>query len=99
VPGSVNEDNWFIHGHNLTEGLVAAQAVSRDVKDRPMSEVVFVSPASKRRKAPGRRWSTFRTGRSFVEHAEVATTRRHYVRAIRPTISDAQPLANVLKAD
>jgi len=35
----------------------------------------------------------------LLGHADVATTRRHYVRAMRPTISQAQQLENVLKGD
>ena len=32
----------------------------------------------------------------LLGHADVATTRRHYVRAMRPTISHAQQLENLL---
>jgi len=31
----------------------------------------------------------------LLGHADVATTRRHYVRAIRPTIAHAQHLENL----
>ncbi|HAA65208.1 MAG TPA: hypothetical protein DCE10_00015 [Acidimicrobiaceae bacterium] len=32
----------------------------------------------------------------LLGHADMATTRRHYVRAMRPTISHAQQLENLL---